>query len=73
MGTDLKVRLLTLDQIAVKNHVATIPAFSYVTAFPLDAISSTLIVECDAELVFPIIDLLLGGNGVLGAELPRIL
>ena len=68
VGTDLQVRLLTLDQLAVKNHVATIPAFSYIAAFPLNAASSTLIVECDAELAFPIIDLLLGGNGVLSVE-----
>jgi flagellar motor switch protein FliM len=67
VGTDLQVRLLTLDQLAVKSHVATIPAFSCIAAFPLDA-ASTLILECDADLAFPIIDLLLGGNGVLAAE-----
>ncbi len=68
VGTDLKITLLTLDQLAVKNHVATIPALSYIAAFPLNAVSSILALECDAELAFPIIDLLLGGNGVLAAE-----
>jgi flagellar motor switch protein FliM len=68
VGAEMKVSLLTLDQIAVKNHIAAIPPFSYIAAFPIAAVSSVMILECDAELVFPIIDLLLGGTGVLAAE-----
>ena len=68
VGRELKVTLLTLDQLSVKNHIATIPAFSCIAAFPISSASATMILECDAELAFPIIDLLLGGNGVLTAE-----
>src|ERR1035438_4508358 len=35
VGADLKITLLALDQLSVKSHVATIPAFSYIAAFPL--------------------------------------
>jgi flagellar motor switch protein FliM len=68
VGTDVKVTLLTLDQLAVKDHVAAIPPFSYIAAFPLSAVSSTLILECDTELAFPIIELLLGGSGASTGE-----
>jgi flagellar motor switch protein FliM len=67
VGTDLKISLLTLDQLSVKDHVAIIPEFSCIAAFPLSTASSTMVLECDADLAFPIIDLLLGGNGLLTA------
>jgi flagellar motor switch protein FliM len=65
---ELKVNLVSIDQLSVKDHIAAIPAFSYITPFALGAVSSLLVLECDAELAFPIIDLLLGGNGELAAE-----
>jgi flagellar motor switch protein FliM len=68
LGTDLKIGLPAIDQLSVKDYVAAIPAFSYIVPFPLSAVSSILVIECDAELAFPIIDLLFGGNGELTAE-----
>jgi flagellar motor switch protein FliM len=68
VGAELKVNLLTIEQASLKDHVAAIPSFSYITPFPLDAVSSILVLECAAELAFPIIDLLLGGTGELAAE-----
>jgi len=67
-GPDLKVRLLTLDQLAVSDHIATIPEFTYIAPFPMSAISSIMILECNADLAFPIIDLLLGGRMVSTVE-----
>jgi flagellar motor switch protein FliM len=70
VGADLKIKLLELDQVPVRDYAASVPAFSYITSFPLSTVSSTLILQCDADLIFPIIDLLLGGTGVPAAE-PR--
>lgn len=70
VGADLKIKLLELDQVPVRDYAASIPEFSYITSFPLSTVSSTLILQCDADLIFPIIDLLLGGTGVPAAE-PR--
>jgi flagellar motor switch protein FliM len=62
--TDVKVKTLELDQLSVKDHTEAIPAYGYIAAFPLSSASSILIVECCSDLVFPMIDLLLGGRGI---------
>jgi flagellar motor switch protein FliM len=64
VGTEIKVKLLTLDQIPVRDYVATVPEFSYIASFPLSTVSSTLILQFDSDLIYPIIDLLLGGTGL---------
>jgi len=63
LGTGLAVKMLSLDQMPVKEHIAAIPPLSYIAPFSLDTMPSTMIMECDIELVFPIIELLLGGTG----------
>jgi flagellar motor switch protein FliM len=68
VGTDLTVKLLELDQFPVKEHIANIPRFSYIASFPVSPISDSVVLECDIDLVFPIIDLLLGGSGVSRRE-----
>ena len=68
IGADLKISLQAIEHLSVNDHVAAIPSFCYVTPFPLNALSSIMVLECDAELAFPIIDLLLGGTGELAAE-----
>jgi flagellar motor switch protein FliM len=59
LGTGVEIRLETLDQLPIKDHIPAIPPLSYVVPFS----SNTMIVELDNELVFPIIELLLGGTG----------
>ncbi|HTA81082.1 MAG TPA: FliM/FliN family flagellar motor switch protein [Terracidiphilus sp.] len=59
LGTAVEVKLETLDQLPIKEHIADIPPLCYIV--PLS--QKTLIVELDNELVFPIIELLMGGPG----------
>lgn len=68
LRTEVTVAVMGLDQVPLKDHMAAIPAFSYITAFPLNMVSSTMALECDINLVFPMIDLLLGGNGTSAGE-----
>jgi flagellar motor switch protein FliM len=71
LGTGVEVRLETLDQLPIKDHIPNIPALSYVVPFS----SNMMIVELDNEIVFPIIELLLGGSGnpvEAGRELSEI-
>jgi flagellar motor switch protein FliM len=71
LGTGVEIKLETLDQLPIKDHIPTIPPLSYVVPFS----SNTLIVELDNELVFPIIELLMGGAGTpvdAGRELSEI-
>jgi flagellar motor switch protein FliM len=64
LETGLEVKLHGVEQIPMKDHVASIPPLSYIVPYSQSAISSTLIVECTIDVVFPIIELLLGGLGV---------
>jgi flagellar motor switch protein FliM len=63
LGTGLAVKLLTIDQLPLKDHMAAVSPLSYIAPFSLDSPPSAMIMECDIELVFPIIELLLGGMG----------
>ena len=64
LGTGVEVKLEAIDQLPIKEHIADIPPLSYIV--PLS--SNTMIVECDIDLVFPIIELLLGGAGDASGE-----
>jgi flagellar motor switch protein FliM len=63
LGTGLAIKLRTLDQMPLKDHIAALAPLSYIVPFTLSTMQSTMILECDLDLVFPIIELLLGGTG----------
>jgi flagellar motor switch protein FliM len=67
LGTGLEVKLSGLEQLPVKEHIASIPPLTYIVPFSLSTIPGATIVECDINLVFPVVDLLLGGVGVPGS------
>jgi len=66
LGTGLEVKLTALDQLTVKDHIAATSPLTYIVPFSLSANACTVIVECDVDLVFPMVDLLLGGAGGSG-------
>jgi flagellar motor switch protein FliM len=63
LGTELEVKLGAVDQIPMNEHVAELPPLTYIAPFAFNDVPSTMIVEFDIQLVFPIVDLLLGGIG----------
>jgi flagellar motor switch protein FliM len=63
LGTGLAIKLESLEQRPLKDHVTAIPALTYIVPFSLSTMPSTMLLECDIDLVFPIIELLLGGTG----------
>lgn len=63
LGTGVEVKLKGLEQFPIRDHIASIPPLSYLVPFSLNAGQITMIVECDIGLVFPMIELLLGGLG----------
>jgi flagellar motor switch protein FliM len=70
LGTALDVKLQALDQLPLKDHVASIPPLSYIVPFSFSASPGAVIVECDVGLVFPMIEVLLGGTGT-SESVPR--
>jgi flagellar motor switch protein FliM len=70
LGIGLEVKISTLEQFPIKEHIASLPPLTYIVPFTLSPIPCSMIVECDINLVFPMVDLLLGGVGGPG-EGPR--
>lgn len=63
LGTDVEVKLAGIEQIGVKDHIAAISPLTYMVPFSLSNARASMILECDVQLVFPVLDLLLGGMG----------
>lgn len=63
LRTGLEVKLEALDRLPVKEHVASVAPSTYIAPFSLPSIPCIIVVECDMDLVSPIIDLLMGGKG----------
>lgn len=62
-GTGVEVRLSSLDQMRFEEHIASIPALACIAPFSIASMPGAVFVECEVELAFPIIDILLGGAG----------
>jgi flagellar motor switch protein FliM len=67
LGTGLELKVKSLNQLPIKEHVASISPLSYIVPFTISTIPSTMILECDIDLVFPFIELLLGGTEISSA------
>jgi flagellar motor switch protein FliM len=63
LGTELEVKLNGLDQVSKLEYISSIPPLNYIVPFVLRSAPFTVFVECDLNLVFPIIERLLGGVG----------
>lgn len=63
LGTSIEVKLAGIDQMRLEEHIAGIPPLSYIVPFSMSSASATMMVECDVNLAFPMVDLLLGGPG----------
>jgi len=64
LGTTLQLKLLSLEQMAIGDYISGISSNSYLLPCALNVMESNILIEMDVALVFPIIDLLLGGAGV---------
>jgi len=65
LGTTFDVRFDAINQQSVKDHIAEVPSLTYIVLCS----SPLVMVEFDLSLVFPMIELLMGGEGeATGAE-----
>lgn len=60
----LPVKLVTLEQMAIQDYQRALPQIVYLLPVALNMMESSFLLQMDAPLVFPVIDLLLGGAGV---------
>lgn len=68
LGATLRLKLVSLEQMAIVDYVAGMDSNNYVLPCTLNVMESNLLMEMDIALVFPIIDLLLGGAGTASEE-----
>jgi flagellar motor switch protein FliM len=66
LATDLEVKLKTLDQLALKDHMEGIT--SYIVPLSLGTLAGHVVVECDLRLVLLMLELLMGGTGEVREE-----
>jgi flagellar motor switch protein FliM len=72
LGTSLQLKLLSLEQMPIHDYIGSVPLNSYLVPCALNIMESNFLIEMDLPLVFPIIDLLLGGVGAASAELREL-
>ena len=65
LGTSLELKLLSLEQLAMTDYVSGLAPNSYLLPCALNAMESSFLIEISISLIFPIIDLLLGGDGAV--------
>jgi len=63
LGTSLHLKLVSLEQMAIVDYIGSMPPNNYLLPCALNVMESSCLLELDSSLIFPIIDLLLGGTG----------
>ena len=63
LGMGLEIKLQTLDRISVKDYMASLSVPCYILPFSLSDPACSVILEWDMQLIFPILELLMGGSG----------
>jgi flagellar motor switch protein FliM len=67
LGTSVEVKQKGLEQQPIKEHIADIAPLTYIAPLTLSTLQSSMIVECDVNIVFAMIEMLLGGTGAPGS------
>jgi flagellar motor switch protein FliM len=60
----LEITLTSVEQLAYSEFLKRIPEVTYVMSFRVEHMSAPAAVQIDQSLVFPLIDILLGGTGL---------
>jgi flagellar motor switch protein FliM len=66
------VNLVSVEQLVYREFLSRIPDVAYCASFQLNPMNATAALEMDLPLAFPIIDLLLGGQGAGNQQLREI-
>jgi flagellar motor switch protein FliM len=63
LGASLHLKLISLEQLAITDYISGVASNSYLMPCALSLMECNVLMEMDITLVYPIIDLLLGGAG----------
>jgi flagellar motor switch protein FliM len=68
LGVSLRLKLAALEQVAASEYPGRTSSNSYLVPCSLNVMETNIMLEMDADLIFPMIDLLLGGAGTASEE-----
>jgi flagellar motor switch protein FliM len=68
LGTSIRLKMLSLEQLALQDYISTVAPNTYLLPCALNVMESNFLMEMDIRLIFPIIDLLLGGSGTTASD-----
>lgn len=68
LGATLHLKLQSLEQMAIGDYISAMDSNNYILPCALNVMESNLLMEIDIALVYPIIDLLLGGAGTASTK-----
>ncbi|SEF62997.1 flagellar motor switch protein FliM [Bryocella elongata] len=63
LGTSMQIRFVSLEQTISGDYASRVPVENYILPCALGVLESSFLIDMDASVVFPIIDVLLGGVG----------
>ena len=63
LGSPVEIKLAAIEQVGSRDFINTLSAGSYLVPYTLVPLQSRVIAKFDNELLFPLLDLLLGGSG----------
>jgi flagellar motor switch protein FliM len=68
LGTSIRLKMLSLEQLALQDYISAVAPNTYLLPCALNVMESNFLMEMDIRLIFPIIDLLLGGAGTTASD-----
>ena len=71
LGTSIRLKMLSLEQLALQDYISSVAPNTYLLPCALNVMESNFLMEMDIRLIFPIIDVLLGGAGTTSSDESR--
>lgn len=68
LGTSIRLKMLSLEQLALQGYISGLASNTYLLPCALNVMESNFLMEMDIRLIFPMIDLLLGGAGTSASD-----
>jgi flagellar motor switch protein FliM len=75
LRVSFEVNLVSVEQLSYSEFLERIPEVTYMMCFEVEQMSAEAAMQIDHSLVFPLVDILLGGNGaceILSREISEI-
>lgn len=72
LGASLSMKLLSLEQLTLQDYITDLASTCYLLPCALNVMENNFLMEVDLPLIYPMIDLLLGGTGATSEEVREL-